>query len=154
MTNWKTTAKAIVIGGFSGGFLSLIPFINLLNLLFLSLIISGGAICVYYLIRENGPLPLSEALVSGAASGLLAGAIFIIATRATISNIPPDKIEQMIAFAQAVMPSAQEQLLDFFGQENFQSNLRTATRVLIFLSALAGASGGMIYRTVYKRKAG
>ena len=154
MNNTKPTIKCILIGGIASGFISLIPIINLLNLFFMMLMGLGGALSVYLLIKENENIKTSDALLTGLLSGFVGGFILGIFMFIVISNITPEKIENIISTAKIFSSSIEDEMDMLFQNGNLKIMARKIIAFVIFFSMISGAIGGFISKSLFQKKDG
>ena len=152
MTHLKSTGKSILIGGAAGGVISLIPIVNLLNLLLMMWMAFGGGLCVYMLLKENRGIRVSvvDALVPGALSGVLGWGIFAAVSFLLVSHISPEKMEKAAAILKILSPSAGEDAGELLqGNELIKLFFLVMSGALIF-SVISGSLGGLISRLIFK----
>lgn len=154
MNNTKSTIKCILIGGIASGFISLIPIINFLNLFFMMLMGLGGALSVYLLIKENENIKTSDALLTGLLSGFVGGFILGIFMYIVMSNITPDKIENIISTAKIFSSSIEDEMDMLFQNGNLKIMARKIIAFVIFFSMISGAIGGFISKSLFQKKDG
>ena len=154
MNNTKSTIKCILIGGIASGLISLIPIINFLNLFFMMLMGLGGALSVYLLIKENKNIKTSDALLTGLLSGFVGGFILGIFMYIVLSNITPEKIENIISTAKIFSSSIEDEMDMLFQNGNLKIMARKIIAFLIFFSMISGAIGGFISKSLFQKKDG
>lgn len=154
MNNTKPTIKCILIGGIASGFISLIPIINFLNLFFMMLMGLGGALSVYLLIKENENIKTSDALLTGLLSGFVGGFILGIFMFIVISNITPEKIENIISTTKIFSSSIEDEMDMLFQNGNLKIMARKIIAFVIFFSMISGAIGGFISKSLFQKKDG
>ena len=92
----KGAGKSVLLGGLASGIVSLIPVVNLLNLMLMMWMGVGGFLCVRRLAKENPTLSRGDAALTGGLSGMIGGAIFSSASFATITGISPERLENLL----------------------------------------------------------
>jgi hypothetical protein len=154
MNHLKSVGKSILVGGAAAGVISLIPVINLLNLVLMMWMAFGGGLCVYLLLRENKGIDVSvsDALASGALSGVLGWAIFASVSFLLVSNISPEKMGRIMEIIRLFLPSTAEDFSGLFrGGELIRLFFVVMGTASIF-SVIAGALGGIISRSLFSKK--
>ena len=150
----KSVGKSILIGGAGAGIISLIPVINFLNLFVMMWMGFGGGLCVYMIGRENegAGLKVSEALLFGAAAGALGCVIFGGVSYIVLSIIPPEKIERIIQLLQHFLSVSEENgdMDLLMGGDRFQVLYLTVMGLLLLISLISGALGGIISKRLFK----
>ena len=156
MTHLKSVGKSILIGGAAAGIISLIPIINLLNLLFMMWMAFGGGLCVYLLRQENekSKLKVSDAMVCGAVSGALGLIIFGGISTIALSHISPGKIERIMELLRFFSPANEgdSDITLIMQGDGLRTLFLTVMGVLLFISVISGALGGIISRSILKGK--
>lgn len=143
-TETHSTWKSILIGGTAAGVLSLIPFINLLNLFFMLWMGVGGAITVYLLQREYKQVKNPEALLTGALSGVWGCTVFGVFIYFAISRIPPERFVKAASMLRAFIPEVEEELTMMLQGDNLQVFTLIIIAVLMVFSIISGAVGGIL----------
>jgi hypothetical protein len=154
MTRLKSLYKSILLGGAAAGIISLIPVINLLNLLLMMWMAFGGGLCVYVLLQENRRITASDALLSGALSGALGCGLFGSVTYLAVTNISPEKFERILAILRlfSSTSSAEREIADLMQGNELNALVLTILGAAFLLSLLAGALGGLVSRMIFKNK--
>jgi ammonia channel protein AmtB len=152
MNKIKSQGKSILMGGIAAGIISLIPVINFLNVFFMMWMGVGGAISVYLLLKENKEIKTSDAVLTGALSGVTGGVIFGFFALFLMSRITPEKIEKMASFLKNLSTSLEAELNAFLQSSNFQFLLLMVVAILILFSIISGIIGGIIVKSVLSRK--
>jgi len=148
----QSWGKSVLLGGSAAGLLSIVPIVNLLNLFFMFWIAAGAALTVYLLIRQNHEIRVSEALISGAMSGLVAGIIFAAITMISLMQIDPDKFSELVEKAKALYPSMDQDATALLQSGHFKIMLIIVVSVFVILSIVAGSLAGIIARLIFTRK--
>ena len=153
MTHLKSPGKSILIGGAAAGVISLIPIINLLNLLLMMWMAFGGGLCVYILLQENKEInvSVSDALASGALSGVLGCVIFASVSFLLVSNISPEKMERIMEIIQLLSPSTEEDFTELFQGGELIRLFFVVMGIALIFSVIAGALGGVVSRSMFKK---
>lgn len=141
-------------GGAAAGVISLIPVINLLNLLLMMWMAAGGILCAYLLLRENKSIEVSDAMVAGALSGAVGCALFGAVTYAFIANISPAKMERILALVNLVYSSPAEdaQLMEWIQSGQIKGMFLFVIAVAFVFSLGSGALGGALGRRLFLEK--
>lgn len=150
----KSLSKSIVLGGAAAGIISLIPIVNLLNLLLMMWMAFGGGLCVYVLLQENQRISPSGALLSGALSGALGCGLFGSVTYLAITNISPEKFERILALLRlfSSTSSTEQEIADLLQGNELKALVLTILAVAFLLSLAAGALGGLVSRMIFKKR--
>jgi len=154
MTHLRSVGKSILVGGAAAGVISLIPIVNLLNLVLMMWMAVGGGLCVYLLLRENKGIDVSvpDALACGALSGVLGCLIFASVSFLLVSNISPEKMERIMEIIQLFFPSTADDFTEWFrGGELIRFFFVVMGMALVF-SVMAGALGGVISRRMFRQQ--
>lgn len=138
-------------GGAAAGVVSLIPVINLLNLILMMWMAAGGILCVWLLSKENESISVSDAMVTGALSGAVGCALFGVVTYAFIANISPDKMERILALVNLIhsSPAEDAQLLEWIQSGQIKGMFLFVIAVAFVFSLGSGALGGAIGRRLF-----
>jgi hypothetical protein len=142
--------KSILIGGTAAGIISLIPIINLLNLFFMLWMAGGGGLAVYLLKRENRNIKLKnpEALLTGALSGVWGCSIFGVFIYMALTRITPEKFAKAASLLRTFYPNIEEEFASLFQGNNLQSLFLMIFALLMVLSIISGAVGGIISKSM------
>ena len=150
----KSWGKSVLVGGSAAGILSIVPFVNLLNLFFMFWIAAGAALTVHLLIRQNREIRVSDSLISGAMSGLIAGIIFAALTLISFLQINQEKFAELVEKARTLYPGMDSETASVLQSGHFKIILVIIVSVFVLLAIVAGALAGMIARYVFMRSAG
>jgi H+/Cl- antiporter ClcA len=112
----------------------------------------GGAISVYLLMKENKQIKTSDAVLTGALSGITGGVIFGLFAIFLLSKITPEKIDKMASFVRNFSTSLEEELTAFLQSSNFQFLLLMVVAILILFSIISGIIGGIITKSLVSQK--
>lgn len=152
MNKINSQGKSILLGGGAAGIISLIPVVNLLNIFFMMWMAAGGAISVYLLMRENKTIKTSDAVLTGALSGITGGLIFGLVSTLLFSRISPEKIEKVASLLRGISTSMEEELTAFMQSSNLKFILLMVLAILILFSIISGIIGGLISKSILSRK--
>ena len=150
----KSWGKSVLLGGSAAGILSIVPFVNLLNLFFMFWISAGAALTVYLLLRQNREIRLSDSMISGAMSGLIAGIIFAALTLVSFLQINQEKFAELVEKARALYPGMDPEAASVLESGHFKIILIIIVSVFVILSIVAGSLAGLIARYVFLRSTG
>lgn len=151
----KIIWKNILIGGTAAGIVSIIPIINILNLFLMLWMGCGGALAVYLTMRENNyrKPKTSEALLTGALSGVWGCTILGVFVYIALTRISPEKFAKAASLLQAFFPNIREEFAHLFQDNNLQSLFLMIFALLMVLSIISGAAGGIISKSMsYKEE--
>jgi len=152
MKRVNSQAKSILLGGIAAGIISMIPVINFLNIFFMMWMAAGGAISVYILMKVNKKIKTSDAILTGALSGVTGGIIFGFFAILFLSKISPEKIERMASLLKIFSTSFEEEFNTFLQSSNFKFVLIMVIAILILFSIISGIIGGLITRSILSQK--
>jgi hypothetical protein len=152
MNKLKSVEKSILVGGAAAGVVSLLPVINLLNLVFMMWMAVGGGICVYLLLGYNKQIKISEAAVTGALSGVLGCLIFGTVTYIGISFISPAKLDRIGRIVRLFSSSGEEEISRLFEGNEWKIIFLAIIGTAFVLSIISGALGGIVARAVFSEK--
>ncbi len=149
-----SAGKSILIGGSAAGIVSLVPVINLLNLLMMMWMAAGGILCAYLLLQANENIGISDALVTGALSGAVGCALFGSVSYALIANISADKVERMLTLVNVFSSSHTDdsQLIELVQSGQLKAIFLVIIAVMFVFSLIAGALGGAAGRSMFKKR--
>jgi len=150
----KIIWKNILIGGTAAGIVSIIPVINLLNLFLMLWMACGGALAVYLSMRENKyqKPKTSEALLTGALSGAWGCMILGVFVYIALSRISPEKFAKAASLLQAFFPNIEEEFANLFQGNNLQALFLLVFALLMGLSIISGAVGGVISKSMSNKE--
>jgi len=154
MSHLKSTVKSILLGGTAAGLISLVPIVNLLNLLLMMWMGFGGALCFYTLSHENPqtPIPPKQALLFGGTAGALGSLIFSLASYLFLSFVSLKNIEKVITLFDKFWPGTEEEFLYLMEGNNLINTFLLVMVILLIISVLSGALGAIVTRTLMKEK--
>lgn len=150
----KSWGKSVLLGGSAAGILSIVPFVNLLNLFFMFWIAAGASLTIYLLLRQNHEIRVSDSMISGAMSGLIAGIIFATLTLISFLQINQEKFGELVEKARALYPGMDPEAASLLQSGHFKIILVIIVSVFVILSIVAGSLAGMIARYIFVRTPG
>jgi hypothetical protein len=150
----KSWGKSVLVGGSAAGILSILPFVNLLNLFFMFWIVAGATLTVHLLLRQNREIRISDSVISGAMSGLIAGIIFAALTLISFLQINQEKFAELVEKARTLYPGMDPEAASLLQSGHFKIILVIIVSVFVILSIAAGSIAGMIARFVFLRSTG
>ncbi|MFC2155408.1 hypothetical protein ACFLRB_02820 [Acidobacteriota bacterium] len=141
--------KSILIGGTAAGILSIIPILNLLNLFFMMWMAVGGGLSVYLFMRENRDktIKTTEALLTGALSGVWGCAIFGVFVYTALSRISPEKFAKAASLLRTFFPDIEEEVATLLHGGNLKELFLLVFALLMIISIIAGALGGIVSKS-------
>jgi hypothetical protein len=137
------------LGGSISGIISLIPIINLFNILFMMWMGVGGFIAVFLLKKENQRIKIVDSAFIGALSGMTGGIIFGLFTTLMVLNISQEKIEAMFAQFERYTSLLNEDMLTLLQEINLKAAFFTIIAIALIFSLFSGSIGGMISRAFF-----
>jgi hypothetical protein len=149
MKQLNGVGKGILLGGTFGGVISLIPFINFFNIIFMMWMGVGGFLGVYLLKKENQAIKAFDAALIGALSGITGGIIFGTVTTLAIINISDEKIEKMLGLAEKFSTLLKQDLTSSLENINIKAAFFSIIIMALIFSVIYGAAGGMISRFIF-----
>lgn len=146
----RSTWKNILIGGTAAGIISIIPFLNILNLFFMMWMAFGGGLTVYLLIRENKnkEIKTSEALLTGALSGVWGCAIFGVFVYIALSGISPEKFARAASLLRIFFPDIEAEFTSLLQGSNLKVLFLIVFAIMMVFSIISGAVGGVISKSI------
>jgi len=144
--------KSVLLGGLASGIVSLIPVVNLPNLMLMMWMGVGGFLCVRRLAKENPTLSKGDAALTGGLSGMIGGAIFSSVTFATITGISPERLENLLSMLSVLFSDGVDEIAGFIRGRQFKVTLLVVLSVALLVSIGAGAVGGLLGRRVPARQ--
>jgi H+/Cl- antiporter ClcA len=102
--------------------------------------------------KENKQIKTSDAVLTGALSGITGGVIFGLFAIFLLSKITPEKIDKMASFVRNFSTSLEEELTAFLQSSNFQFLLLMVVAILILFSIISGIIGGIITKSLVSQK--
>jgi|GEM_PF-741056 len=150
----KSVYKSILIGGAAAGFISLIPLINIFNLIFMIWMAVGGGVGVYLLLKDNDRIKISDSLWVGLSCGVLGWAIFAVFSFLLLSTISVEKIERVMKLVEIVFPSAEneETISEIVEPSQLKSLFLLVLGIAMLFSIFSGALGGLLSRYWFQGK--
>lgn len=133
--------------------MSILPFVNLLNLFFMFWIAAGSTLTVYLLLRQNHEIRMSDSMISGAMSGLIAGIIFAALTLISFLQINQEKFAELVEKARTLYPGMDPEAASLLQSGHFKIILVIVVSVFVILSIVAGSLAGVIARYIFRRSA-
>jgi hypothetical protein len=146
--------KSVFIGGGVSGILSIFPLLNLLNLFFMLWIVAGSVLTVHLLCKENKPLRRGDAILAGALSGLLGGAMFAFFSLVTVMGISAERLEALLDRAKAMAPLLASDVSQTLASGQFRVIMLLTIGLFVLLAIVAGAIAGWVARTLFSRQPG
>ena len=147
----KGLGRAVWTGGLLGGFVSLVPFVNLLNLFFMFWLAVAGGVGVRQLLRQNEGIRAGDSLVVGALCGLVGGACFSLVTGAFLFSLTPERMRQIVARSRWLNASFEQDFASFLQSGRFKLTLLVFLCLFVVLAIVAGAAGGAAARQIFRK---
>jgi len=144
--------RAILVGGGAAGVLSILPLVNLLNLLFLFWILLGAALSVHRFMRFKPQPTVSDALLLGAGSGLVAGTLFALLGAVSVMNLSEERLSAAVERASRFFPEAGDEILPIIQNPRFKVWLLLALCGFVVAATIAGTVGGLVSRLLLRRR--
>ncbi len=146
--------KSIFIGGTAAGVVSLLPFINILNLFFMMWMGVGGCLAVYLLKRDSKSheIKTGEALLTGALSGVCGCTILGVFLFIAVSRVSPDRFAKAASLLRVFYPDIQEEVASLLQGGRLKVLFLLVFAVMMVFSIISGAVGGLIAKSISPRE--
>jgi len=151
-SEFQQLLRSLLIGGGAAGVLSIVPLINLLNLVFMGWILIGAALSVYLFCKYKPHPTVGDALILGAGSGFVGGGLFALLGAWSILHLDEERLNQIVERAAAILPSFSEEIQPWVQNPHFKAWMLLALCAFVLAATLAGAASGLVSRLIFRQR--